>query len=85
VAPIRPVKQMKQAAIEYPIHTQSHDCHQERPLAIMEDEIIQVFLHIISRRLGSSTELTHDVERVCHPETDEIPGTPLPSCRLNWL
>jgi hypothetical protein len=43
VAPIRPVMQMKQAAIVYPIHTQSHDCHQDRPPAIIEDEIIQVF------------------------------------------
>jgi hypothetical protein len=49
VAPIRPVKQMKTAAIEYPIHTQSHDCHQDKPPAIMEDEIIQVFWYQISR------------------------------------
>ena len=43
VAPIRPVMQMKVADIVYPIQTQSHDCHQERPLTIMDDEIIQVF------------------------------------------
>jgi hypothetical protein len=87
VAPIRPVKQMKQAAMEYPIHTQSHDCHQERPLAIMEDEIIQVFWHKISRRRRRlpSTGFTHDIERVCHPKADKIPRTPLPSCWLNWL
>jgi hypothetical protein len=76
---------MKMAAMVYPIHTQSHDCHQERPLAIMEDEIIQVFLQKISHYLGSSTGFAHDIERVCDPEPDEIPRTPLPSCWLNWL
>lgn len=33
VAPIRPVIQMKVPEMVYPIQTQSHDCHQERPLA----------------------------------------------------
>lgn len=44
VAPIRPVKQMKHAAMAYPSHTQSHDCHHERPAAIIDPEIIQVFM-----------------------------------------
>lgn len=43
VAPMRPVKQINAAAIRYPNHTQSHDCHHERPPTIMEDDIIQVF------------------------------------------
>ena len=43
VAPMRPVKQMKQAAIEYPSQTQIQDCHHARPLVTMADDIIQVF------------------------------------------
>lgn len=45
VAPIRPVRTMKQPAIEYPIQTQSHDCHHEIPSTplIAEDDIIHVF------------------------------------------
>jgi hypothetical protein len=41
---MRPVAQIKQAAMEYPIHTQSHDCHHDRPATIMEDEIIHVLM-----------------------------------------
>lgn len=44
MAPMRPVRQMKHAAMEYPIHTQIHDCHQESPEMIMEEEIIQVLM-----------------------------------------
>lgn len=44
VAPMRAVMQTKQPAMVYPIHTQSHDCHQDNPLpTIMEDDIIHVF------------------------------------------
>ena len=43
VAPMRPVKQMKQAAMVYPSQTQIHDCHHERPLVTIADDIIQVF------------------------------------------
>lgn len=43
VAPMRPVKQTKQAAIVYPSQTQIHDCHHERPLVTIADDIIQVF------------------------------------------
>ena len=42
-APMRPVRQTKQAARKYPTQTQSHDCHQDRPSTIIDDEIIQVF------------------------------------------
>lgn len=44
VAPMRPVRQTKHAAIVYPIQTQSHDCHQDRPATTMELEIIHVFM-----------------------------------------
>jgi hypothetical protein len=37
---------MKQAAMLYPIQTQSHDCHHDRPglAAIIDDDIIQVLM-----------------------------------------
>ena len=49
MAPIRPVKQMKQAAMMYPTQTQIQHCHQERdvigvPPAIMAEAIIQVLI-----------------------------------------
>ena len=44
VAPMRPVEQMKQAEMAYPIQTHSHDCHHESPPWIMDDEIIQVLM-----------------------------------------
>ena len=56
---MRPVKQMKQAAMEYPIQTQSHDCHHERPFTIIDDEIIQVLLqkksanHVKEAQIGA--------------------------------
>jgi hypothetical protein len=34
---------MKMAAKKYPTHTQSHDCHQEMPLTIIDEDIIHVF------------------------------------------
>lgn len=43
-APMRPVKQTKKAAIEYPSQTHIHDCHHDRPLTIMEELIIQVLM-----------------------------------------
>lgn len=36
--------QMKQPAIAYPIQTQIHACHHERPLTIIEDDIIHVLM-----------------------------------------
>lgn len=36
--------QTKHAAIEYPIQTQSQDCHHERPSAMLEPEIIHVLM-----------------------------------------
>ena len=44
IEPMRPVKQTKQPAIAYPNHTHSHDCHQDSPATIMDDEIIQVLM-----------------------------------------
>lgn len=44
VAPIRPVAHTKHAAMAYPIHTQSHDCHHESPAETMEELIIQVLM-----------------------------------------
>jgi len=42
---MRPVRTMKKPAMEYPIQTQSHDCHQARPgLMMLADEIIQVLM-----------------------------------------
>ena len=44
-APILPVRTMKPPAMAYPIHTQSHDCHQARPGSMMlADEIIHVLM-----------------------------------------
>lgn len=40
---MRPVRHTKQAAKKYPTQTQSHDCHQDKPSTIIDDEIIQVF------------------------------------------
>jgi hypothetical protein len=34
---------MKMAANKYPTHTQSHDCHQDMPLTIIDEDIIHVF------------------------------------------
>jgi len=42
VAPIRPVRQIKHPAIEYPTQTQSQACHHAKPSMILDDEIIQV-------------------------------------------
>jgi hypothetical protein len=42
-APMRPVRQIKMAAMKYPTQTQIQDCHHERPSTIIEEEIIQVF------------------------------------------
>jgi hypothetical protein len=44
MAPMRPVRQMKQPAMAYPIQTHNHDCHQDRPLTIMAELIIQVLM-----------------------------------------
>lgn len=44
VAPMRPVRQMKNPAMAYPIQTQSHACHHESPATTMEDEIIHVLM-----------------------------------------
>lgn len=41
---MRPVAQMKHAAMAYPIQTQSQDCHHDRPAETIEDEIIQVLM-----------------------------------------
>jgi hypothetical protein len=41
---MRPVEQIKHAAIAYPIQTQIHDCHQESPATIMDEEIIHVLM-----------------------------------------
>jgi len=46
VAPIRPVMQMKVPEMVYPIHTQSQDCHQERPFATCVEAIIHVFYRL---------------------------------------
>lgn len=44
-APILPVRTMKPPAMAYPIHTQSHDCHQARPgFMMLADEIIHVLM-----------------------------------------
>jgi hypothetical protein len=40
---MRPVRQTKDAAMKYPIQTQIHACHHERPSTIIDEEIIQVF------------------------------------------
>lgn len=42
-APIRPVRYTKQAAMKYPTQTHIHDCHQDKPSWIIDDEIIHVF------------------------------------------
>jgi hypothetical protein len=76
---------MKQAAIEYPIQTQIHDCHQANPCFIIVLDIIQVFSHEISRRQDGWFAIAHDIERVGDPESDKIPRTPLPSLRLHGL
>jgi hypothetical protein len=40
-----PILPMKPPAMAYPIHTQSHDCHQARPGSMMlAEEIIQVLM-----------------------------------------
>lgn len=44
MAPMRPVIQMKQPAIAYPIQTQSHDCHHESPFTIIDELIIHVLI-----------------------------------------
>lgn len=45
LAPILPVMTMKAPAIEYPIQTQIHDCHQARPgFMMLADEIIHVLM-----------------------------------------
>ena len=58
VAPIRPVIQMKVPEMVYPIQTQSHDCHQERPLATWVELIIHVFCSVCQQR-HSTTQHFH--------------------------
>jgi hypothetical protein len=76
---------MKQAAIEYPIQTQIHDCHQANPCFIIVLDIIQVFSYEISHRQDGWFAIAHDIERVGDPESDKIPRTPLPPLRLHRL
>ena len=47
---MRPVRQTKQAAKKYPTQTQIHDCHQDKPSTIIEDEIIHVFYRIVMKQ-----------------------------------
>jgi hypothetical protein len=80
--------QMKQAAMLYPIQTQSHDCHQDRPglAAIMDDDIIQVLM--LNESADPSVSPVDMVKKVLEhtdPETNVIPSTPLPSLGLNGL
>ncbi len=86
VAPIRPVRTMKQPAIEYPIQTQSHDCHHEIPSTplIAEDDIIHVFWQGESAVIPEAAfPSTYDVEGIGNPKADEIPRTPLTTLGLN--
>lgn len=41
---MRPVKTTKKPAMAYPIHTQSQDCHHDRPAETMDELIIQVLM-----------------------------------------
>lgn len=83
VAPMRPVKQMKTAAIRYPNHTQSHDCHHDRPPTIMEDDIIQVFYGTSTLSIADIQWSAYNIERICDPEANKIPSTPLSSLRFD--
>lgn len=83
VAPIRPVMQMKVPEMKYPIQTQSHDCHHDRPPMIMEEDIIHVFYSLSMDYLDERALRTHDVEAVGNPEAHEIPGTPLTALRFD--
>jgi hypothetical protein len=80
--------QMKQAAMLYPIQTQSHDCHHDRPglAAIIDDDIIQVLmLKESANRIVSPDHIVKKRLQHTDPETNEIPSAPLPSLRLNGL
>lgn len=44
VAPILPVRQIKQAAIEYPTQTVIQLCHHDKPFKMAAEEIIQVLM-----------------------------------------
>jgi len=88
VAPMRPVKHTKQAAMAYPIHTQSHDCHHERPPTTIEDEIIQVLSRISNTRASENPAGDAlDIERVGNPKADLGPGVsmdPTDSAIRHW-
>jgi hypothetical protein len=81
--------QMKQAAMLYPIQTQSHDCHHDRPglAAIIDDDIIQVLMlnESADRSVSPVDIVKKKLFQHTDPETNEIPSTPLPSLRLNGL
>lgn len=74
---MRPVRQTKHAARKYPIQTQIHDCHQDRPSTIIEEEIIHVFyLYQPPFGIDISEEMTYDIQRIGDPKGDEIVPAP---------
>lgn len=83
---MRPVRHTKLAAMKYPIQTQIHDCHHERPSTIIEDEIIQVFWELPVRFSLSSFGLcdTHNIEGISNPKCDVVDPFPLSSFRFNY-
>ena len=84
VAPIRPVRQTKQAEIVYPIQTQIQDCHHERPYSvIIELEIIHVLM--LNESAGhSQPDLFHqNIMILTNPESNIIPRAPHPPPRLH--
>ena len=84
VAPIRPVMQMKVPEMKYPIQTQSHDCHQDSPPMIMEEDIIHVFYSPLVDDVEEWPIETHNVEAVGDPEAHKIPGAPLTALRFDY-
>lgn len=76
--------------MKYPIQTQIHDCHHDRPSTIIEDEIIQVFYSRVLLTkilsidfLGTELPGTHNIERVGNPEGDIVQPCPLTTLRLD--
>lgn len=61
VAPMRPVLTMKNPAIEYPIQTQIHACHQLRPVSRDDAAII----HVLMLKESAIQKLTKEMCRHC--------------------
>jgi hypothetical protein len=88
---MRPVAQIKHAAIKYPIQTQIQACHHDRriwPLlpTIIDEAIIHVFCsNLISICIPHNfiRRRAYDVGGISNPKGDKVPPSPFPALGLD--